>query len=122
MITKASRLLALLVIGTFLTSLVAAGHGVLPVGVLLVFFWGYWSIINVLAWLGMLFLILGCVLPGRAAWRMMLFGAILLTGAWLSFLSLSEPMFSSIVFSLHFLVSVIFLFKNLFLHRFERCK
>lgn len=112
-----SRLLALLVIGTFVTSFVAAGHGVGPIGLLLVIGWGYWTPVLVLAWTSIVALFAGCLFYGRNARGFIFVGATLASVAWIAFLFMSDSALSTVVFSSHFLVAIILLFRHLYVHR-----
>lgn len=111
------RILGLIVIGTFTTSLVVAGHGVAPIGLIMIIGWEYWLTVSVMAWAAIAILVVGCLTSGRRAWGFMLAGAILVSLAWLAFLLQSDAILTTIIFSAHFLAGTLIFVYYLFKHR-----
>jgi len=104
-------------IGTFVTSFVAVGHGVAPIGFFLLMGWGFWTPILIVAWTAIGVLIAGCLIPGQKSWVFLLAGSILSSLVWVWFLLQSDSVLSTIIFSSHFLIVTAFLFRHLFVHR-----
>ncbi len=122
------KLLSLFVILAFTTSLTAIGHGVVPIGLVLV--WSMtgllsgprdtvdlvWVSIVAISWGAIFVLAAGCFMRGRWASRFILSGAILCSLAWAAFLYQSEAADTTFVFSVHFLFADVLLFRYLLLH------
>ncbi len=82
----------------FSATVIAAGHGVLPAGLLLVLGGGDWDSAIALAWVGILILLVGdWVHESKVSATVGLLGVILVTYAWVLFVSESEDLRISLV-------------------------
>ena len=90
------------VIATFMASVVAAGHGVGPIGLLLVMGWKHWLPHVILGWLAVFVLGVGSV-TGAHSSTLLRAGSVLVLLAWVLFQSRSEAFLVSLLFSLPFL-------------------
>ena len=117
--TAVPRLHALIVVGAFLSALIAAGHGVGPIGLLLVLGWDYWRGPVILGWAAIVVLVVGSLTPGPRAWAITLVGAICTAMSWCAFAVHSEALPATIIYSLPYLLSVAFLFLRMLVPRAE---
>lgn len=123
------KILASLSVLTFVTSLVAIGHGFAPVGFLL----GVsllalvnpnpgadpvWVGVVAFGWLGIITLVASCLLRGLIAWWSAFFGAMVCGIAWVGLVLLSDSG-STFICSAHFMVAGVFLLRHLLLNRPE---
>ncbi len=122
------KILALLSVFTFVTSLVAIGHGIAPIalllGISLLAFVNpnsgeadpVWVGIFVLAWMAIIALMVSCLLRGHKSWWTALSGALLCGFAWTGFVFYSDPPVTTFIFSGHFMVVEVLLLRHLFLN------
>lgn len=94
----------LAVVATFAIALVAAGHGVAPIGLLLIFGLEKFLVPVVLGWLGIAALVLSAVLHSERAPVLALLGSLLALAAWALFQGASDEPLAGMLGSLPFLV------------------
>ena len=94
------------IVGTYLCSGIAAGHGVGPVGLLLVFGWEYWSLPVLLGWIGIALLIDGKLFNSLRLCRQ--FGVASISVSWVIFLWKSDMLLSTIIFLIPFLICLFY--------------
>src|SRR5436190_21798905 len=75
---------------TFLASVVAAGHGVAPVLLLLVMGWEYWLPHALLGWTGIIVCVVGAYKGGWLGIQLLRTGSVVLVAAWCLIQSRSE--------------------------------
>lgn len=94
---------------TYVCSLVVAGHGVGPVGLLLVLGWEAWAMPVILGWLGMMLLVGGKVFGNSKILSQI--GAVSILVSWALILSESEPLIN-LISSIPFFICLLFWFKH----------
>ena len=127
----AQKILSSLTGLAFLTSFLVVGHGVAPFGTMLT--WFISSFLNgetfnpefvipsAVACFALLMLLVSLFLSKFAAWLTALIGGVLCGVAFAGFLLIPETG-ATVIFSLHFLIVEVFLFRYLFLYRPARVK
>lgn len=106
---KVSWLLSILTIATYLCWFVAAGHGAIPMGLLLflgLFGWEGWIIPVLFGWAGIIVIIVGKFLDRVEP---IILGIIFISISWLLILWLSEEILANICTSIPFLICIFFL-------------
>ena len=111
-VSMPSRLKPLVVVVAFLTCLIAVGHGVGPLGFLLVIGDFIPSPIRILGFAAVVILLTSALLSGQPAKTAKAVGVVVALIVWVCFLSYSEPAATTILFSLHFLASIALLFST----------
>lgn len=102
----------IVLIGTFSLSVIAAGHGVGPIGLLPALGWNdEWLLQVIFGWVGILVLLLGCALRHRRLWVAQLAG-VLSALSWLLFLAKSELIVESVAFSIPYLAALALWFQR----------
>ena len=72
-------------IATFSICMIAAGHGVGPIGLLLVLGWPAWAAPGVAGWLGIVALVIGRARGGDSGVRLLCAGVVLVALSWGTF-------------------------------------
>lgn len=98
----AGKWIVILVV-TFLASIVAAGHGVAPIGLLLVLGFGHWLPPITLAYAAIAVVVAGGWLGGRYSAGLLRLGSVLLMVSWGFFQTRSDAFLPSLPLSLPFL-------------------
>jgi hypothetical protein len=104
---KRLRLHALLVVGAFLTSIVVAGHGMGPIGLLLVLGWEAWLLPVLTGWATLIVLTIGCLSTGTRSRGLIAVGAVLTIVAWLACVRQADAVAETIRWSSHYLIAVV---------------
>ena len=107
-----SKWKSILIVVTFVTSLIAAGHGIAPVGLVLVFGESIWLPLVIPAWSAIVILTGGLFVRGRPYRLSLLAGTIIAVLAWVVALVMSDSIFSTTLFSLHFLAAGFFVLRG----------
>ena len=90
-------------IAAFAVALVAAGHGLGPIGLLLVLGWGYWTAPVVVGWAAILLLVVGRAGSSSTGSILHRLGGILSLASWALFLSMAEVPSVTMVTSIPYL-------------------
>jgi hypothetical protein len=99
---------ATLLVASFVITVVAAGHGVAPIGLILVFGWNIqWLIPVLLAWLGMGTVVFGRVRTDTVGRRLERLGGLVCLGSWAWFVARSEAPAFTLLSSIPFLATSI---------------
>jgi hypothetical protein len=90
-------------VATFGICLIAAGHGVAPIAFIMVFGWEAWLAPVAAGWLGIAVLLLGLMRARRSGHGVLYMGAALMLVSWTLFVTRSEFIAATLVYSAPFL-------------------
>jgi hypothetical protein len=93
------------IIVTYLGSMVAAGHGVIPVALLLILGWEFWFIPVLLGWIGIVFLLGGKLFDRLKFCRQ--FGVATILASWVIFLWNSDILMN-LISSIPFFICLVY--------------
>ena len=101
----------LLIVGTFLTCLVFAGHGLIPLAFLLVAGGLFLTPPGLVGCVAVALLVIAAIVAAQRPRRILtIIGAVLASGVWVTLLLWSDPLLNTAFFSLHFLGSLVYVF------------